>query len=137
VRIVRDVSKKLTALAALLVLAALVALAACASADEYAAERRVRLLELHPPGTPRAQIHKEFGGTEPDFSLTRPEAGWRTFESATIGARALASVKRTGEAVARVERWYMPDGFFSLCYVWFYYDDDDRVVDAEWQYHTD
>jgi len=125
VRIVRDVSKKLTALAARLVLAALVVLAACASADEYAAERRVRLLELHPPGTPRAQIHKEFGGTEPEFSLTRPEAGWRTFESATIGARALA------------ERWFMPDGFFSLCYVWFYYDDDDRVVDAEWQYHTD
>jgi hypothetical protein len=128
---VRDVSKKLTALVALLVLAA------CTSSAEYAAEKREQLLDLHPPGTPRAKIHEEFGGSEPAFSYTRPEAGWRAFEPAAIGARVLASVKRTGESVARVERWYMPDGFFSLCYVWFYYGDDDRVVDAEWQYHTD
>jgi len=129
--IVRDVSKKLTALVALLVLAA------CASSEEYAAERRERLLELHPPGTPRAKIHEEFGGSEPEFSYPRPEAGWRAFEPAAIGARVLASVKRTGESVARVERWFMPDGFLSLCYVWFYFDENDRLVDAEWQYHTD
>lgn len=118
-------------------LVALLVLAACTSADEYAAQRRVQLLELHPPGTPRTRIHAEFGGSRPELSLTRPEAGWRACENAAVGARVLASVKRTGEAVARVERWYLPDGFFSLCWVWFYFGDDDRVVDAEWQYHTD
>ena len=34
-------------------------------------------------------------------------------------------------------RYVGPDGTFGLCYCWFYYDERDKVLDAEWQYHTD
>lgn len=31
----------------------------------------------------------------------------------------------------------MVDGFLSLCFYWFYYDEADVLVDVEWQYQSD
>jgi hypothetical protein len=118
-------------------LVSLSVLNACSSPESYVAERRERLLELYPVGTPRAQVQAKFDPIEPDFSEVRPAAGWIGVERMQIGARALASKQRTGKSPYRVERYLAPDGLFSLCLVWFYYDENDQFVDAEWQWHTD
>src|SRR5258705_1285159 len=114
-----------------------IVLSACSSPESYAAERRERLLALYPPGTTRAQVQANFGSITPDFSEVRPSAGWIGVERMGIGARALVSEQRTGKSPYRVERYLAPDGFFSLCLSWFYYDESDGLVDAEWQWHTD
>jgi len=69
---------------------------------------------------------------------TKPASGWGAAVHPAIRGRAAASEQRTGQVVSRCERYFGPDGSSGgLCYVWFYYDNRDHVVDAEWQWHTD
>jgi len=111
------------------------------SIDEYRfnEKRRQRLLEMYPPGrATRADVHRKWEHTKWDVSEIRPASGWTAATNAWIRARVLNSEQRTGKPVQRVESELAPDGLSgSLCVCWFYYDDKDRIVDVEWQWHTD
>jgi hypothetical protein len=111
----------------------------CGSSPEaYANERRQRLLAIYPPGkTSRADVQAKWP-VQPEISEARPAGGWSACAHAAIRERAATSERRTGRTVERCERYFGPDGISgSLCYVWFYYDERDDLVDAEWQFHTD
>jgi hypothetical protein len=116
-----------------------VAVGGCASAAHYdPVIRRQQLLAMYPPGvTTRADVRRKWASDTPEFTATRPAAGWATVEKPGIGDRVRASEQRTGKPVERVDRFFAPDGLFALCYCWSYYDGDDKVVDAEWQFHSD
>jgi hypothetical protein len=110
----------------------------CVSPEKYAAKRRQPLLALYPPGkTTRAEVQDRMG-TQPELSEMRPAAGWSGSAHPAIRERAAASEQCIGMVVYRCERYFGPDGWSGgLCYGWFYYDDRDIIVDAEWQWHTD
>ena len=113
--------------------------------------RRERLLAIYPPGqTSREDVRKRWQPIEPEFKATKPADGWSAeftvihrsgaWESASpavVRTYVMASEQRTGKPVESLECYVGPDGWFGLCYCWFYYDEGDQVVDAEWQYHTD
>jgi hypothetical protein len=114
-------------------------LSGCASTEDYAAKRRQQLLTAYPPGqTTRADVQKRWFPIKPDLSETRPASGWVASTHPAVRERAVASEERTGQIVSSCERYFGPDGWSGgLCYGWFYYDDRDYIVDAEWQWHTD
>jgi hypothetical protein len=115
-----------------------IALIGCASTQQNGAERRQKLLEMYPPGsTTRADVQNKWGANHCDFSVTRPTEGWRVYNNDYVRARVENSEQRTGKPVYRCERYMGPDGFLSLACCWYYYDEQDRLVDAEWQYHSD
>lgn len=111
----------------------------CATREEYAAKRRQQLLAAYPPGkTTRADVQKRWSPIKPDLSETRPASGWVASTHLAVRERAVASEQRAGQIVSSCERYFGPDGWSGgLCYGWFYYDDRDYIVDAEWQWHTD
>lgn len=117
----------------------------CQSYEQYGAERRGELLTIYPPGvTTRTSVAERWGPDRPRefpryYAATRPAPGWEAFDIPTVGRQALASEKRVGRAVASLERYHGPDGrrFLGLCYVWYYYDGDDRLIDVEWQGASD
>jgi hypothetical protein len=113
-------------------------LTGCASSEDYTAERTRQILATYPPGkATRADVQKRWH-SQPELSEARPASGWNVSTNPSVRARTLASEKRTGQAVYRCERYFGPDGWSGgLCYGWFYYDDRDYIVDAEWQWHTD
>ncbi len=114
------------------------ALVGCMSTEQYQAQRRLRLLEMYPPGTTtRADVQKKWDTIRPDLSVTRPAAGWNACNEPWIRAFVENSERRTGKPVYQVDRYMGPDGFLSLCWCWFCFDEHDRLVDAEWQYHSD
>jgi hypothetical protein len=105
---------------------------------EVANRRRLELLVLYPPGkTNRSEVESKWAPTQPDLSEIRPAAGWGSSLNAEVRKRVAASELRTGKAVYRTDRYTGLEDLFSLCYCWFYYDEQDRVVDVEWQYHSD
>jgi len=116
-----------------------VMLIGCTSPEQYAAQRRQKLLAIYPPGTTtRADVQKRWASRQPDLSETRPTAGWTACARPLARVRVMGSEQRTGSPVYRCERYFGPDGWSGgLCWCWFYYDDRDRVIDAEWQWHTD
>jgi hypothetical protein len=112
-------------------------LSACASYQEHAARRTARLREIYPQGTSRKQVQAKWGQINPDFSASRPPNGWEVYQSPFVRTK-LANVERnTGKRVDLVERYWGPDGLWSLCYCWYFYDSEDRIVDVEWQYKSD
>jgi hypothetical protein len=130
-------NRTLVALAFALTLA--IAVNGCGSLESYEAKRRDQLLATCPPGkTTRADVQQKWGHTQWDFSETRPAAGWAASTNRFVGARALTSEQRTGQPVYRIEGDLAPDAISGgLCRCWFYYDKDDRIVDVDWQWHTD
>jgi hypothetical protein len=113
-------------------------LTSCASPEQYAAERRQRLLALYPPGvTTRADVTARWGQQPVTLTAQRPKAGWSAYEFPAIAQRCLASEQRTGKRVESCERRHGADGLFALCYCWFYYDRHDRLTDVEWQWASD
>jgi hypothetical protein len=79
-------------------------------------------------------------GTEPDLAVTRENAGWLRGRASAATQHAIASERRTGKQVARVERYSGPDpggSSFSLCHSWFFFDAADVLVDVEWEYMSD
>ena len=122
------------------ILFATVFLSGCISSESYIQKRRQQLLDLYPPGiTSRSDVQARWRNIQPQFSEVRPSTGWADcrYPDSTVGQRCLAVEHRTGKEIQRCERYFGPDGLFSLCYCWFYYDSADRLVDAEWQWSTD
>jgi hypothetical protein len=117
----------------------IVTLSGCTSPEQHAASRRERLLAAYPPGTTtRADVQKRWAPVKPDLSEIRPASGWSACAQPYVREHVASSEQRTGQSVYRSERYFGPDGLSGgLCYCWFYYDDQDHVVDAEWQWHTD
>jgi hypothetical protein len=113
--------------------------AGCSSAADYDPKvRRDRLLAIYPPGqTTRADVQKKWEPISPEFTVARPADGWAALDKPRVSERIATSEQRTGKPVQLVDCYVGPDGFLGLCYCWFYYDAADKVVDAEWQYHTD
>jgi hypothetical protein len=75
---------------------------------------------------------------QPDISELRPESGWAASPKPNLAERAAHAEMRVGRSPTRLDVYVAyPDGIFSLCNVWFYYDEADRVLDTEWQYHSD
>jgi hypothetical protein len=131
-------------LSAMALLAACALAAACsfgAQNAQYARERREGMLAAYPPGqTTRADVRARLG-VEPDLVVVRTEAGWLRGPPSAATQHALASERRTGKTVARVERYSGPDpggtSSLSLYHGWFFYDAADEVVDVEWEYMSD
>jgi hypothetical protein len=122
-----------------------VAMVGCGSMATYEAERREELLTIYPPGhTSRNDVRKKWGkngsGEFPHYyAAARPADGWESFSKKYVQERVFLSQQRTGEAVASVERYYGVDGhhFLGLCYIWYYYNAADKLLDVEWQYASD
>jgi hypothetical protein len=111
---------------------------ACTSLEQDVARRRHELLAAYPPGiTTRAKVQKRWSPIQAGFSERRPDLGWDGCPSALVRARVAASEQRTGHNIYLCERYFWPGLSGSLSYYWFYYDDRDYLVDAEWQWHTD
>jgi hypothetical protein len=108
------------------------------SFEKYVAERNQQVLAAYPPGvTTRAKVQESWSHSHPDFSELRPDLGWDACPSALVRARVAASEQRSGQSIYRCERYFWAGLSGSLSYYWFYYDDRDYLVDAEWQWHTD
>jgi hypothetical protein len=130
--------------AALALLAACALSSACASSAQdaqYALRRRDEMLAVYPPGkTTRTDVRARWS-VEPDVVAIREDAGWLRGHPSAAARHAVASERRTGKPVARVERYSGPDptgsSFISLCHGWFFYDDADQVIDVEWEYMSD
>jgi hypothetical protein len=127
-----------------LLLGMAVVFAGCSSAAMYDPKvRRERLLLIYPPGqTTRADVQRKWAPITPEFAVARPVDGWAALDEPRVRDRIAASEQRTGKPVHLVDCYVGPDSrssfdFLGLCYCWFYYDAADRVVDVEWQYHTD
>jgi len=113
------------------------AFVSCGSMENYAAKRREQLLADYDLGkTTRAEIDGRW--KHADLRGVRPTNGWVAFAPKFVGDRMRASEQRTGRAVYGFDRYMVPDGWSGgLCNLWFYYDEQDKLVDADWEYHTD
>jgi hypothetical protein len=127
-----------------IVLAVAVVSAGCSSPGAYDPKvRREQLLAIYPPGqTTRADVQKKWAPGTAEFTFARPADGWAALDKPGIRERVAASERRTGKPVQLVDCYVGPDSrslfdFLGLCYCWFYYDGAQKVVDVEWQYHTD
>ena len=130
----------LVALAVTLGCALTLQLIAGCSGEAYIEKRRQQLLTMYPPGqTTRADVYERWGHNRKwDVSETCPASGWNSARDGAVRTRVLNSEQRTGKPVHRVESDLAPDGWSGgLCVCWFYYDEHDRIVDVEWQWHTD
>ena len=121
-----------------------VVFAGCSSPAMYDPKvRRERLLAIYPPGqTSRADVQKRWAPITPQFTAARPADGWAALDKPRVRERVASSEQRTEHPVQLVECYVGPDSrssfdFSGLCYCWFYYDAAGKVVDVEWQYHTD
>jgi ABC-type phosphate/phosphonate transport system substrate-binding protein len=116
-----------------------ITLGGCTSPEQHAAARRERLLTVYPLSTTtHADVQKRWSPVEADLSETRPASGWGACTQRLVREHVTTSEQRTGQTVYRCERYLGADGLSGgLCYSWFYYDNKDHLVDAEWQWHTD
>ena len=107
------------------------------SADYDPAIRRERLLAIYPLGkTSREDVQKRWQSHTPEFTAVRPAEDWDALDNPRVRVHVAGSEKRTGKPVQRIDLYVGPDGW-GLCYCWFYYDERDKVLDVEWQHHTD
>jgi hypothetical protein len=109
-------------------------IAGCVTSQE---DRRKWVVEHYPPGQlTHAQLRERMRG-EPEQQWDRPDAGWVSDGRAGAGDRALAAESRSGAQVQHVERYLQPDPPFGLYLAWFFFDVDDRYVDADYQWQSD
>ena len=113
------------------------AMVGCASHQNYSADRTQKLREMYPPGMSRTAVQARWGQTQPDFSASRPSSGWETYPNAYIAKKLAGLETGTGKKIESLARYWGPDGLSSLCYCWYYYDSDSRIVDVEWEYKSD
>lgn len=99
------------------------------------AERHQRIVTTFPLQTTTRDDVTRRVATHADFSRERPSTGWSADDA--VGQRCLAQERRNVARVHRVDRYLLPEGIFSLGYYWFYFDSDDHLIDAEWQYASD
>jgi hypothetical protein len=116
------------------------ALSGCESPERYTQRRTEKLQAMYPAGTDRTDVEKRFEPLKPQISETRPGAGWDAFSKYPGMIPHITAVEqRSGKTVNRCDRYSAPDGFLSmsLCFAWFYYDAQDKVVEAEWEFQSD
>lgn len=112
--------------------------AGCASYEQIAEQRSRRLLETYPPVvTMRDDVQRRWGNTKPDIAETRPAGGWPECPNRAVQAWVQSVERRTGKQVAACDGYRGVDGLFSLCRCWFFFDADNRLIDAQWQYMSD
>lgn len=92
---------------------------------------------MYPKGISREEVQNKWGQTKPDFSAQRPDGGWHTYPSDFIANCLENEENATGNIIASVDRYWGADGLLSLCYCWYFYDSDGKIVDVEWQYKSD
>lgn len=104
--------------------------------------RTNKLREIYPAEvTTKSDIHEKLQ-TKPDFVIERPKNGWIGFIDSSLSRKLLKIENQTKKNIQLVERYLMYDprssfDFYSLCNLWFYYDSEDRLIDVEWEWHTD
>jgi hypothetical protein len=107
------------------------------SSEQYVAQRTARLRQMYPAGTSKQSVQAKWGRIKPDFSASRPSNGWDAYPNPFI-AKALIAIETTsGKKIESVQRYWGPDGLFSLAHCWYYYDSDGRIVDVAWEYMSD
>ena len=112
--------------------------AGCASYEQTEEQRSRRLLETYPPVvTMRDDVQRKWGSTKPDIVETRPVGGWSTCPNKTVQTQVQSVERRTGKHVVACDGYRGVDGLFSLCRCWFFFDAENRLVDARWQYMSD
>jgi hypothetical protein len=111
--------------------------AGCVSHDP--ATRRQQLLELYPPGvTSLNDVHSKWQPASPLISAIRPADDWPALANTYVRDHALAAQRRTDQPVFRCEMFRGADGLSGgLCRCWFYYDQNEMLVDAEWEWNSD
>ena len=112
--------------------------AGCTSYEQMAEQRSQRLLGIYPPVvTTRDDVRKKWGNTKPDIVETRPATGWVACANKAVQSWVQSAELRTGKQVAACDSYWGPDGLLSLCRCWFFFDADDRLIDAQWKYMSD
>jgi hypothetical protein len=116
----------------------------CASS---VAERRQVLLKLYPPGqatrTDVAEAYAPYWKPREEQTghhlWQRPTTGWSNHDVTYVRDYAIASESRTGKQVYAVEQYSGPSGYslFGLCHCFYYYDERDVLVDADWFHASD
>jgi hypothetical protein len=109
----------------------------CASYQEHAAKRTARLREIYPQGMSKEAVQSRWQRIKSDFSASRPDNGWNTHPNQYIAKKVQSEEASTGKSIASVDRYWGPDGLWSLCYCWYFYDAAGKIVDVEWQYKSD
>ncbi|MDD3276299.1 MAG: hypothetical protein PHP93_04530 [Kiritimatiellales bacterium] len=128
-------AKYVTCFAGIVIIALL---SSCTSYNQYIVNKHQMLLDAYPPGmTSRSEVAARWSPVLPDLSMERPVDGWTVKKEPFIAQRLDAIEKKTNRIVARFDRYYGVDGFLSLCRCWFFFDENDRLIDAEWQYVSD
>jgi hypothetical protein len=112
-------------------------LTGCVSYPELAAQRTAELREEYPAGTSIETVQARWGKSKPVFSAVRPKDGWEKHPNQNIGRKLVAMEATTGKKIVSVDQYWGADGMMSLCYCWFYYDANSKIVDVEWQYKSD
>lgn len=112
-------------------------LAGCMSYQQYAAERTAQLRDRYPPGMLKDAVEAKWGQIKPGFSILRPSTGWNAHPNRYLAKKISDMEVSTGTRIESVDRYWGPDGFLSLCYCWYFYDSNGRIVDVEWQYKSD
>src|SRR5712672_2145704 len=90
----------------------------CASYQELAAKQTARLREIYPPGMSKEEVQSRWQVIKPDFSAARPDKGWDAHPNQFIAKKILSEEASTGKSIASVDRYWGPDGLWSLCYCW-------------------
>lgn len=111
--------------------------AGCTSYEVHAARRSEELRRIYPIGITRSDVQNKWGASRPDFTALRPAGGWESEPDRFISKQLLLVESRTKKDVIRVDRYWGADGFMSLCYCWYYFDSEEKLVDVEWQYKSD
>ena len=85
----------------------------------------------------REEVQARWGQIKPDFSASCPTNGWDSHPNQYISKKLKDVEASNGKKVESVDRYWGPDGWMSLCYGWYFYDSDGKLVDVEWQYKSD
>ena len=105
--------------------------------QKLSAQGRAWLLAKYPLGrTTRAEIRKQFVRS-PDLATTRPSGGWNAPPTPVCSDFVLKSEARTGKSVFHVDAYFGPVGERMVPgFLWFFFDDDDRLIDTDFEPHS-
>ena len=115
----------------------IVAAFGCESHQDYVAARTAALRKMYPQGTAREEVQAKWGAINPDFSTSRPVAGWDAHQNRFIAEKLKDLEASSGKRIEFVDRYWGSDSSMSLCYCWYFYDSGNKIVDVEWQYKSD
>ena len=119
-------------------LAPLTFVASCTSMEHIASDKREDLLKIYPlETTSRTDVAEKQYPIEPELSRARPDEGWGVAKEPFIANRLPTIEANTGNTVAVFDRYYAPDDLFALCRVWYFFDENNKLIDLEWNYVND